>query len=347
MIDAAASARNDCKHASRLVRPAIMTSSELLSILAIAVAAAAPIIIAAIGETITERAGVINLSADGVILLAGLAGFVGAQASGLAIIGFLASAVVGALVALVVAFGAITLKQSQTAIGFVLALLCTDLSSFLGAPFVLTDAPRVPSLPLPLLGDIPILGPIFFRADAVVYFTYALVAAAWIYFYRSRPGLLLRAVGEQPAAAFARGVNVIATRYAYTIAGGALVGIAGAAFTLDIKAGWTFRHVAGYGWIALALVIFGGWNPLRVAVGAILFGIMQSLLGKAQDVVTIIPTQVFPILPFVFMIVVLVVSSGDLLDRLARLLPLGARRAVLRALRSVPPNALGRAFEQD
>lgn len=324
-----------------------MSFTELLSILAIAIAAATPIVIAAIGETITERAGVINLSADGVILLAGLAGFVAAQATGTVILGFLAAAVVGGLVALVVAFGAITLKQSQTAIGFVLALLCTDLSSFLGSPFVLTDAPRVPSLPIPLLRDIPVLGPVFFQADALVYFTYALIIGASIFFYRTRPGLLMRAVGEQPSAAFARGVNVVAARYAYTIAGGALVGIAGAAFTLDIKAGWTFRHVAGYGWIALALVIFGGWNPLKVALGAYLFGITQSLLGKAQDVVTIIPTQVFPILPFVFMIVVLVISSGDLIDRLARLFPLNVRRTILRALRTVPPNALGKPFEQD
>ena len=324
-----------------------MNTAELISLLAIAVAAAAPIVIAAIGETITERVGVINLSADGVILLAGLGGFVAAQATGSVWLGFVAAAFVGALAALVVAFGAITLRQSQTAIGFVMAMLCTDLSSFLGAPFVLTDAPRVPPLPIPGLAEIPWIGPILFKADAVVYFTYLLIGVSWFYFYRSRPGLLLRAVGEQPAAAFARGVPVIATRYAYTIVGGALVGIAGAAFTLDIKAGWTFRHVAGYGWIALALVIFGGWNPLKVALGAYLFGITQSLLGQAQSVVTLIPTQVFPILPFVFMIVVLIVSSGDLVDRLARLFPLGARRAILRTLRATPPNSLGRPFEQD
>ncbi len=324
-----------------------MNTTELISLLAIAVAAAAPIVIAAIGETITERVGVINLSADGVILLAGLGGFVAAQTTKNVWIGFVAAAIVGSLVALVVAFGAITLKQSQTAIGFVLALLCTDLSSFLGAPFVLTDAPRVPSWPLPLLSDIPYLGPILFHADAVVYFTYLLIGVSWFYFYKTRPGLLLRSVGEQPSAAFARGVPVIATRYLYTIVGGALVGIAGAAFTLDIKAGWTFRHVAGYGWIALSLVIFGGWNPLKVALGAYLFGITQSLLGKAQSVVTLIPSQVFPILPFVFMILVLMVSSGDLVDRMARLFPLGVRRALLRTLRATPPNSLGKPFEQD
>jgi simple sugar transport system permease protein len=324
-----------------------MTYPELISLLAIAIAAATPIIIAAIGETISERAGVINLSADGVVLLGGLAAFAAGQAANSLFVGFAAGALVGALVALVVAVGAITLKQSQTAIGFVLALLCTELSTFLGAPFVLTEGPRVPSLKIPFLRDIPFIGPVLFEADGLVYATFILIGVAWYFFYRTRPGLLMRAVGEQPAAAFARGINVTVMRYAYTLIGGALVGIAGAAFTLDIKAGWTFRHVAGYGWIALALVIFGGWNPLKVALGAFAFGIVQSLLAKAQNVVTVIPTQVFPILPFVFMILVLVISSGDLIERFARLFPLGIRRAILNGLRSQPPQALGKSFEQD
>jgi general nucleoside transport system permease protein len=328
-------------------------SPELIAVLAIAVSAAAPIIIAAIGETLSERAGVINLSADGVLLLAGLAGFVAAQATGNVLPGFAAAAAVGAAVAAVVAFGSVTLGQSQTAIGFVLALLCTDLSSFLGAPYVLTDAPRVPPrLPIPILADIPVIGPIFFNTSLTVYFSYALVLLTWLFVYRTRVGLLLRAMGEQPAAAFARGVNLIRGRYLYTMLGGALVGIAGAAFTLDIKAGWTFRHVAGYGWIALALVIFGGWNPLRVAIGAWLFGVIQSLLSNSdlaltQTIGNVLPTQVLPILPFVFMILVLVVSSSDLVDRATRFFPLNVRRVILRAFRTPPPAALGKPFEQD
>jgi simple sugar transport system permease protein len=324
-----------------------MELPELLAILAIAVSSATPIILAALGETLSERAGVINLSADGVMLLAGLGGFAAAQAAGVTVPGFAIAAVIGAAVAGIVALGAITLKQSQTAIGFVLALLCTDLSTFLGAPFVLTDAPRVTPLPIPLLRDIPVIGRVFFQADLLVYATYALIVLMWLFFYKTQTGLMLRAIGEQPAAAFARGAHVIRLRYVYTLLGGALVGIAGAAFTLDMKAGWTFRHVAGYGWIALALVIFGSWNPLRVALGAYLFGIMQSLLGKAQNVVDAIPSQVFPILPFVFMILVLVLSSSELVPRLTAALPLRLRRALLRAIRVPAPAALGRPFEQD
>ncbi len=324
-----------------------MTSQELLALLAIAIASATPIIIAALGETLTERAGVINLSADGVVLLGGLAAFAAAQASGNLLVGFAAAGAVGASVAFVVAVGAITLKQSQTAIGFVLALLCTELSTFLGAPFVLTDAPRVPPLQFPVLSEIPVFGRILFQADALVYLTYALIGVMWYFFYRTKAGLMLRAVGEQPSAAFARGANVVRLRYIYTLLGGALVGVAGAAFTLDMKAGWTFRHVAGYGWIALALVIFGGWNPLRVALGAYLFGIVQSLLGKAQNVVDVIPTQVYPILPFAFMILVLVLTSSDLIPRLTAFWPSNIKRAILRAFRAPAPAALGRPFEQD
>jgi simple sugar transport system permease protein len=125
------------------------------------------------------------------------------------------------------------------------------------------------------------------------------------------------------------------------------MGIAGAAFSLDFKAGWSYRHTAGYGWIALAIVIFGGWNPLRAALGAYLFGVLQSLASVAQSAIPDVPTQVFTVAPFVLMILVLVLTSGDWLDRLLSYLPVGARRSLSRALRTAPPAALGRPFEQD
>jgi simple sugar transport system permease protein len=324
-----------------------MNLDELIPLLAIAIAAATPIVFACIGETISERAGVINLSADGTLLLAGMSGFAAAQWSNSIWVGFAAAALVGALIALIVAFGAITLRQSQIAIGFVLALLCTDLSSFLGSPFVLTQGPQVPSFHFPILKDIPIIGAIFFQSNWMVYASYLLIFGSWFFFYHTRGGLMLRAIGEQPAAAFARGTNVIAWRYIYTLVGGALMGIAGAAFTLDVKAGWTHRHVAGYGWIALAIVIFGGWNPWRAALGAYFFGILQSLSSRAQDWIDIIPTQVFPVLPFVLMIIVLVITSSGWIDRVAAYLPPNARRVLLRNLRARAPAALGKPFEQD
>ncbi len=324
-----------------------MDFNQVIVILATAIATATPLVFASVGETITERAGVINLSAEGTIMLAAMAGFAAALATGSVIAGFAVAAVVGALVALVVAFGAITLKQSQIAIGFVLALLGTDLSSFLGNPIVLIPGPTVPSLKVPLLQNVPVLGPLLFQSDLLVYSSYALVVLAWVYFYRTRPGLLLRSVGEQPAAAFARGSNVVLLRYVYTLVGGALMGVGGAAFSLDFKAGWTYHLTSGYGWIALAIVIFGGWNPLRAALGSYLFGVLQSLASVAQSSIQSVPTQVFSVAPFVLMILVLVLTSGEWLDQLLAFMPVAWRRPLLRAIRTPAPAALGKVFEQD
>lgn len=326
-----------------------MESGQLFIILATAIASATPLVFACIGETITERAGVINLSAEGTIMLCAMVGFVAAKTADNVWLGFVAAALVGALIALVVAYGAITLKQSQIAIGFVLALLCSDLSAYLGNPYVRIPGPTVPPrFAIPLLQDMPFIGPLLFReGDILVYAGYALIGATWFYFYRTRGGLTLRAIGEQPAAAFARGHNVIALRYAYTLIGGALMGIAGAAFSLDFKAGWSYRHTAGYGWIALAIVIFGGWNPLRAALGAYLFGVLQSLAGVAQSTVPNVPTQVFTVAPFVLMILALVLTSGDWLDRLLSYLPVNVRRSLARIIHTAPPAALGQPFEQD
>jgi ABC-type uncharacterized transport system permease subunit len=248
-----------------------MDLAQLLVILATAITTATPLVFACLGEMLTERAGVINLSAEGTVMLGAMVGFVVAKTTESVWLGFLGAAAVGMLVALIVAYGAITLRQSQIAIGFVLALLCSDLSSYLGNPYVRIPGPTVPpAFPIPILEAIPMIGPLFFRqGDVLVYASYVLTIGMWFYFYRTRAGLTLRAIGEQPAAAFVRGHNVIALRYLYTLVGGAMIGIAGAAFSLDFKAGWSHRHTAGYGWIALAIVIFGGWNPLRAALGAI------------------------------------------------------------------------------
>lgn len=323
-----------------------MDLPQLIAILATAIATATPLIFACVGETITERAGVINLSAEGTILLASMTSFAVAKTTDSLWLGFLAAAGVGIGVALIVALAGITLGQSQIAVGFVLALLCGDLSSFLGNAFVRVPGPTVPSWPLPGLSQIPILGPLLFRADLLVYLGYLLILVTWIGFYRTRVGLELRTLGEQPVAAFARGSDVIRQRYLYTLLGGALVGIAGAAFALDFKAGWSHRHTAGFGWIALAIVIFGGWNPLRAALGAYLFGILQSVASLAQSTIQSVPTQVFSVAPFVLMILVLVLTSNQGLDRMLRPLPPPVQRLILQSIRSSPPAALGRPFKQ-
>ncbi|KOR34114.1 MULTISPECIES: ABC transporter permease [Planktothricoides] len=321
--------------------------TQIIAILATAIATSTPLVFGCLGETITERAGVINLSAEGTILMGAMTGFAIAKTTNSLLLGFLGAGCVGAAIAFIVAFGALTLKQSQIAIGFVLALLCSDLSSFLGNEFVRVPGPTVPSFKLPVLQHIPFLGEIFFQGDLLVYVSYFLIFFTWIYFYRTRPGLMLRSLGEQPAAAFARGTNVILMRYIYTLLGGALMGIAGAAFSLDFKAGWSHRHTAGYGWIVLAIVIFGGWNPLRVALGCYLFGILQSLASVAQSSIPEIPTQIFNVAPFVLMILLLVITQSNWLEKLLEKLPHPIARAILPVIRSQPPAALGKVFEQD
>ncbi|MGE5658031.1 MAG: ABC transporter permease [Actinomycetota bacterium] len=320
---------------------------EIIQILATAIANSTPLIFACIGETINERAGIINLSAEGTLLMGAMTGFAITKYTNNLLLGFLAAGIMGAFIALILAFGSISLKQSQVAIGFVLTLLFSDLSSFLGNPIVRISGLTVPNFKLPILQNIPILGVLFFQSDLLVYISYSLILFTWFYFYHTQPGLLLRAIGEQPASAFARGTNIVLQRYIYTLIGGALMGIAGAAFSLDFKAGWSHRHTAGYGWIALAIVIFGGWNPLRVALGAYLFGILQSLASVAQSAIPNVPTQVFSVAPFALMILGLVLTSSDWLERILKPFPSNWRRAIAQMIRITPPAALGKTFEQD
>jgi ABC-type uncharacterized transport system permease subunit len=320
--------------------------------IAAVLAAAAPLVIAAMGETLSERAGVINLSLDGTMLLAAMTGFAVALTTQNLILGFAAAALVGALVAAVLGVFSLTLGQSQTAVGFVLALLCTDLSSFLGAPFVRLPGPAVPFMPIPGLADLPILGPILFRHDPVIYASFLLVPATAYLLYSTRLGLIVRALGERPAAVYARGIDVTRWRYAMLILGGALVGIAGAAFSLDLKQGWSYRHTFGSGWIVLAIVIFGGWRPLRVALGCYLFATLEIVATRSQSALPEIPTQMIQVAPFVFMILVLALvnlASSPTVARWVATLPSVWQRpllVVVYRLRATAPAALGQPFER-
>jgi simple sugar transport system permease protein len=319
----------------------------LIRTLAQVVRGATPLIFAGIGETITEKAGMINLSLDGTILLSAMAAFAVSYSTDSLLLGFVAAAAVGAAMALLVAFGSITLRQDQVAIGFVLTLLGTELSSFLGNPFVRIQGPSVPYMPIPYLAEIPVLGPIFFSHDLLVYTSYLLIIGAWVYIFKTQPGLSLQAIGERPEAAFARGSDVNRMRYIYVAVGGALVGVAGAAYSLSVKLGWSHRHTAGNGWIALAIVIFGGWHPLRVAFGAYLFGSLKSLSSVLQRVAPGIPSQFFNGAPFALMLLVLLLVSSGWLNRLVVYLPPRLRRVAEGALLISPPAGLGRVFVKE
>lgn len=332
-----------------------MTIDIFLVGIAGVLATAAPILFATLGETLSERAGVINLSANGTILLAAMAGFTVSVTTESLFLGFIAGMIVGGLVALVVAFTSITLRQSQVAVGFVLAMMCRDLSYFLGNPIMGKMGPRVTIVPIPLLEKIPFIGPVFFRQDILTYLSFISIFVTFIWIYKTRPGLVLQGIGERPAAAFVRGANVNRLRYFYTILGGALIGLAGPMYSLSIKAGWkgTISGLDGIGWIALALTIFGGWNPLRAALGAYLFALLQWLGLVLQPFLPGIPSQVLQVAPFPLMILTLLlvnIGNTEWVERTLASLPPDGRRIVsrfIRSLRTSPPAALGTPFDQD
>jgi simple sugar transport system permease protein len=311
--------------------------NELASI----VAAAAPLVYAVVGETITEKAGVINLSLDGSIMLSAMAGFAASYLTGSVLVGFLAAMGVSAAIAALIAFASIELRLNQIAVGFVLTLLAADLASFLGDSYVGEQAAHVEPMAIPWLSDIPFIGPVFFDHNLSVYGSFVVLAAAYLFMYRTRRGLELQGVGERPEAAFARGIPVNKLRYLYTIVGGALVGVAGAAFSLDVKLGWREGLTQNFGWIALAIVIFGGWHPVRAAMGCYLFGALQTLALKLQPVLPDL-SQILPIMPFALMIFTLLLVYLDWFRRLGDRHP-GWRRL----LASDPPSAIGTPFRRE
>ena len=310
------------------------------------VRAAAPIVIAGQGELITERSGVINLSLDGSIMLSAMTAHAIARDTGSLPQAILAAMLVGAAVALIVVFSSIALKLNQVAVGFILTILCADLANFLGKPHFNQPGKEMPHTPIPLLKDIPLLGPMLFDHNVLIYFSLILTLLVWFYIYRTRPGLTLRSIGEQPEAAFVRGTPVQVLRYVYAMLGGALVGLAGATYSLSVKLGWK-EDLSGEGWIALAIVIFGLWVPGRVALGAYLIVGLRSIAIDLQDNNVIdLPSQIVNMLPWFLMILTLLVATSGVLERVVRYTPDRFKPVMRRFLRAAPPRALGTTFEK-
>ena len=270
-------------------------------------AASAPLIIIALGEMITEKSGVINLSLDGAVLFSAMVAFVVAKESDSLVFGFLAGGCAGMLTGLVVGYLSIYLHLSQVAVGFALSLLCRDLAYFLGNPYSRVQGPTLISSRLPFYDMLPDVLQKILTQPLTVPFALALLAVLIWFFKVSRAGLQLRSVGENPAAAFARGLNPSRIQLFSVLAGSFLVGIGGAAYSLSLKPGWGRPQGAeGIGWIALALVIFGSWQPGRVALGAMLFAFLQVCGIGLQNLFPTIPSQVFQTAPFPLMIFTLV-----------------------------------------
>lgn len=285
---------------------------SMIPVLAGTLAAATPLIFAGLGELVAERSGVINLGVEGMILIGAIAGFAAAAETGLgAAAGLPAGALAGMGAALVFAVFALSLAANQAACGLALTIFGIGLSAFIGQHYVSYSLPGLKPLSIPLLSDIPVIGPVLFHQDAVVYLSLAAFAlVAWT-LAKTRLGLLLKAVGESPEAAHAIGYPVLAIRYGAVLFGGAMAGLAGAYLSTVYTPLWVQNMSAGRGWIAVALVVFAAWKPGRLLLGAYLFGAVTILQFHAQGLGIALPVQLLAALPYLATIVVLVLISRD------------------------------------
>ena len=282
-----------------------MDNAQLIAVLASIVLQASPLIIAVCGEILTERSGVVNLSLDGTMLMAAMLAFVVGMKTQNVWLGFAAAAAIGALFALIIAFGSIRLGQSQVAIGFVLTLLGDDLSAFLGQNYTRMRGVIVPHYGIPVLKDIPVIGPLLFDQSPMVYLTLLLVVFTSIFFNRTRAGLSYKSVGEHPQAAATLGINVIGVKYLACMICGALAGLGGAYLTTCYSSTYTDGIVAGRGFIALAAVIFGRWSAGGILLACLFFGFCDALQIRLQVSGIAIPYQFFQMIPYVATVVVL------------------------------------------
>lgn len=284
---------------------------QWIPIFASTVAAATPLIIAALGVLVCERAGVLNLGVEGMMLVGAVTAFAVGTMTGSLFVGYIAATCAGMAVSLLFAVLVLTLQTNQVATGLALALFGVGLSAFVGQGFVGMPIGRVPELHIPLLSDIPVLGGLLFRYDLVVYLSLLLYAAVSWFLYRSGAGLRLRAVGESPGVAHSIGEPVIRIRYLAVLFGGATSGIAGAYLSTALTPMWVEGMSAGRGWIVLALVVFATWRPLRVLLGAYLFGGVTVLQLYAQGFGVTVPSEFLSMLPYIATIVVLVLICRD------------------------------------
>ena len=267
--------------------------------------------LAGLGLLINERSGIVNLGAEGMMLVAAIAGFATAVSTGSDWMAFAAGAGAGALMAAAFGVLVIWLNTNQYACGLALSLFGAGFSAFVGTGFVQAKIGERTVWHLPVLGDIPIIGPALFRQHPMVYLTIVLtVALAW-FLYRSRPGLVLRAIGESPESAHALGYPVRRIRMAAVMVGGALCGVAGAYISVIYTPLWVEGMVAGKGWIALALTTFATWRPARILLGAYLFGGVTMLQFHLQGEGIEIPSQFLSMLPYLATIIVLVLISRN------------------------------------
>ena len=275
------------------------------------VSASTPLLLAATGELVAEKSGVLNLGIEGMMLVGAIVGFAVTLSTGSAALGILAAALAGAGMALAFALLTQILLANQVATGLALAILGTGLSALIGKNFVGVALEPLPKLTLPFLSALPVVGPIVFHQDALVYGSFALLGGVSWFLNRTHAGLALRSIGDSHDAAHAIGYPVVAIRFGAILFGGVMSGLAGAYMSLAYTPMWAENMTAGRGWIALALVVFATWRPARLLLGAYLFGGITILQLHVQGLGIAIPSQFLSMLPYLATILVLVLISRD------------------------------------
>ncbi|PJI42617.1 MAG: ABC transporter permease [Rhizobium sp.] len=281
------------------------------AILLTVITASTPLVIAAMGELVTERSGVLNLGVEGMMIIGAVCAFAVAQMSGSPLIGVGAGILAGAVFSLLFAFLTLTLVANQVATGLALTILGLGVSGMLGESFVGVPGVKLQPIAIPLLADIPVIGPLLFRQDIIFYLSVLLVLGVNWFLFRTRSGLKLRAIGDNHGSAHTLGIHVIRTRYLAVLFGGACAGLAGAQLSLVYTPQWVENMAAGRGWIALALVVFASWRPWRVLAGGYLFGAVTIGQLHAQAFGIGLPSQLLSALPYAATIVVLVIISQN------------------------------------
>ena len=277
----------------------------------LSLAAGTPLVFAALGELVVEKSGVLNLGVEGMMLVGAIASFIVAAHMQSPWLGVAAGALAAALLSIIFAVVALTLRANQVATGLALSLFGVGLSAFVGRDYSSVVIEGITPLSIPALSGIPVIGGLLFGHNPLVYVSLALFAGVHWFLYHTRAGLVLRAVGESPQSANAIGYRVIAIRYAAVVFGGACAGLGGAYLAVAYTPSWVEGMTAGRGWIALALVVFATWKPTRVVVGAYLFGSVTLAQFQAQAAGVAIPSQLLAMLPYLATIVVLAIISRD------------------------------------
>ena len=288
-----------------------LSSIQIDFLLATLMVSSTPILLAAIGEMVAERSGVLNLGVEGMMIVGAICGFAIAVESGSPFLGFISAAIGGAILSLLFGFLTQYLLSNQVATGLALTLFGLGLSSLMGQGYIGIKPPATGQIYIPVLSDLPYLGRILFSHDLMVYVSLALVAGVWAFLKYTRAGLILRAVGESHDAAHALGYNVVIVRLMAIAFGGACAGLGGAYLSLVRVPQWTEGMTAGAGWIALAIVVFASWRAGRVLLGAYLFGGITVLQLNLQAAGVAIPVELLSMSPYLITIIVLVIISSD------------------------------------